>query len=363
MDGRPTVLMIGPLPPPTGGQAVLVSNLMHSSLTARFRFVVMNVAHESPGLVVRSALTAAFACRLFLLLVCRPAIKLLHVHTSAGTAFFEKSLFVALGKCFGKKVILHIHGGRFRNFWNEAGSHRKRFISRLLGLNDAIVVLGNSWSAFYENEVKCRCPIVVVPNAVAVKHIEFQARSANEVTLLYVGQLRREKGLLDLAAALVRVSTSSSRKLRLEIMGQGDTRESERLVRAAYVESGLTNVDFLGSLAGDEKWRHFSSADVFVLPSHNEDMPISILEAMAIGLPVIAADVGAVSEMVDDAVTGYLIKPHNVPELADRIQALAENPQLRAAMGAAGSRKSRELFSFERYEKRIERLYLALLER
>lgn len=352
--------MIGPLPPPFGGQSILISNILESGLANRFRYVVMNVAHDSPGAAKRTVLAMAFASRLLFLLISNPAIRLLHIHSSAGIAFFEKSLFAAIGKLFGKKVILHIHGGRFRRFWDEAGAWKIKLIRGLLNLNDALIVLGQPWQTFYEDEVKCRCKVAVLANAINVKHIGPLVRE-DAVTFLYVGHLKREKGLLDLLEALRSMPESSRQSIRLKLMGGGDTQENEKLVKAAYSEANLPCIEFLGPLSGEEKWRQFGSADVFVLPSHSEDMPITILEAMALGLAVLSTDVGGIPSMVQDGVNGFLVKPHDPAELASKMQLLAGNPDLRITMGQASKKTHEENYSFEKYEIEIESLYRAVL--
>lgn len=359
-DKRPVILMIGPLPPPLGGQSILVSNILDSGLASRFRYVVMNVSHDTPGAAKRAALAVVFASRLFFILITNPAIRLLHIHTSAGIAFFEKSLFAAIGKLFGKRVILHIHGGKFRSFWGDASGRKKNLIRSLLNLNDALIVLGEAWKTFYEDEVKCRCKVAVLANAIKVKRVA-QPAGADVVTFLYVGHLKREKGVLDLLEALLAMPESFRQSIHLKLMGGGDTQENEKIVRSAYAEAGLSCVEFLGPLSGDEKWRQFSSADVFVLPSHSEDMPITILEAMGLGLPVISTDVGGISSMVQDGVHGYLVKPHDVAGLVGRMQLLAEKPNLRKAMGLASKQKHAESYSFEKYELGMEGLYREVL--
>jgi len=351
--------MIGPLPPPYGGQSVLVTNLLQSRLGERFRYVVMNVAHESTG-VARASRAVRFAFQLLMRLAFHPSIEVVHIHTSAGLAFLEKSAFVALSQLFGKRVLLHIHGGRFRSIWSDAGFFKKRMIRRLLQLNDALIVLGTGWQSFYRDEVGCDCTISVLPNAVKVRFLQ-SPRVPDVVTLLYAGQLRPEKGLLELAEAMRQLCAHPGQMLYLKMMGKGDTPRNEYEVRKAFAR--VQNVEFLGTLAGDEKWRQFGSADIFVLPSHTEDMPVSILEAMGVGLPVIATEVGSIPEAIDHGVSGFLVKPHDVRGLADAIRLLAENRQLRVNMGAAGSRKAKELFSFERYVDRLEQLYVAVLEK
>src|SRR5689334_7229370 len=111
--------MIGPLPPPIGGQSVLVSNLLAGAIADRFRYLVLDVGHESSG-VARFAHSALFFTRLCGLLLLHPSIAVVHIHTSAGRAFFEKSGFVAVAKVFRKRVLLHVHGGRFRAVWQDA---------------------------------------------------------------------------------------------------------------------------------------------------------------------------------------------------------------------------------------------------
>lgn len=357
---RPTILMIGPLPPPYGGQSVLVSNLLQSKLCERFQFAILNVAHESKG-VARAARAVVFAFQLLMRLAFQPSIGLVHIHTSAGIAFLEKSAFAALSRLFRKRVLLHIHGGRFRNVWSNASAFKKRIIRRLLRFNDGLIVLGKGWQSFYRDEVGCDCTIAVLPNAVLVPIVQ-STRASDVVTLLYAGQIRPEKGLLDLAEAMQQLYTQSSQVLQLRMMGKGDTARSERIVKEVFATAGLPNIAFLGTLVGEEKWRQFSSADIFVLPSHTEDMPVSILEAMAAGLPVIATEVGSIPEVIDHGVSGFLVKPHDPAGLAGAIRLLAEDQRLRASMGAAGRRKSNEEFSFERYVDRLELLYLTLLE-
>jgi len=358
-ERRPTILMIGPLPPPIGGQSVLVSNLLAGAIADRFRYLVLDVAHESSGLarIVRSA---RFLTRLCALLLLHPSIAVVHIHTSAGRALFEKSAFVAVAKVFRKRILLHVHGGRFRAVWQNASRAKQRLIRRLLDQCDAIAVLGPGWTSFYREEVGCSCRIAVLPHAVRAPTVRVE-RDARSVTLLYAGQLRREKGLIDLAHAMRLAGEGCTRELRLRIMGTGDTAESETAVRRAFVDMPV-RVDFLGALSGESKWREFARADVFVLPSHSEDMPLSILEAMAVGLPVITTRVGSISEAIDHGVEGLLVDPHDETALAQAISELAIDEARRISMGAAARRKSAQHFSFERYEAELETLYRSLLE-
>lgn len=104
-----------------------------------------------------------------------------------------------------------------------------------------------------------------------------------------------------------------------------------------------------------------SKFDIFVLPSRGEGLPLSILEAMFAELPVVATDVGSVSEAVDDGVTGILVPPDDARALGDALRTLAVNPELRKRMGDAGRRKAVTAFSTSAMASAYEDLYQAIL--
>ncbi len=100
-----------------------------------------------------------------------------------------------------------------------------------------------------------------------------------------------------------------------------------------------------------------ASSDLLILPSDNECLPLTILEAMATGLPVVATDVGGVSEEVEDGVTGYLIPPHDTDALAEAMIRVLRSPDRGAKMGEAGRRKVESEFSIEACIGSVVRLY------
>jgi len=356
-----TVLLVGPIPPPYGGQSVLVKSILESNLSNKFEMIVLNVAHDRPDPFKRAALTIFFLVRLLVLLVSVHRIKLMHIHTSAGTAFYEKNLFSIIGKLFRKKVILHIHGGRFKHFWKKSWILNKYLIKKALDINDSVIVLSQEWKSFFECYVQCRTKIIALPNAIKCGNYGFVKPEAAAVTFLFVGHLKREKGLLDLLEALRILQRTKNLHIKVKLMGVGDTSKNERKIRAAFAEVDMTCVEFLGLLYGEEKWCQFMSADVFILPSHSEDMPISILEAMFCGLPIISTCVGAIPEIIGEGINGFLIKPHDIHALAETMKLVAEEKGLREEIGAANKKKYDDFFSFKSYEKKLEKIYLGVL--
>jgi glycosyltransferase involved in cell wall biosynthesis len=107
----------------------------------------------------------------------------------------------------------------------------------------------------------------------------------------------------------------------------------------------------------------FAAFDVFVLPSGNEGTPVTAIEALASGCPVVATRVGGVPDVVTDGEDGFLVEPGDVEELAARLAQLANDPDLRGRMGAAGRERMRSRYAVDRLIDDIDRLYRDLLER
>jgi glycosyltransferase involved in cell wall biosynthesis len=107
----------------------------------------------------------------------------------------------------------------------------------------------------------------------------------------------------------------------------------------------------------------FAAFDVFVLPSGNEGTPVTAIEALASGCPVVATRVGGLPDVVGDGVDGFLVEPGAVDELASRLGELARNPELRARMGAAGRERMQTRYAVDRLIDDVDRLYRELLKK
>ncbi len=143
------------------------------------------------------------------------------------------------------------------------------------------------------------------------------------------------------------------------MVGDGPDRETvERRARElGIVRSSL----FLGYQ--DDVAPYYAAFDALILPSANEGTPVSAIEALAGGRPVVATDVGGVPDVVRDGVDGFLVAPGDVDAMADRLARLAADADLRRRMGEAGSASVRERYSVERLLDDVDRLYRSLLAR
>lgn len=171
-----------------------------------------------------------------------------------------------------------------------------------------------------------------------------------------VAGLRRQKRLdlwLEAAAAL----GGAGREVRFLLVGDGPERaELEALARRL----GLGEVSFAGLQADVRPF--LAAMDLFMISSDSEGLPLALLEAMAMELPVVATAVGGIPEVLREGVTGYLAPPAEPGRLAAAARPLLEDRRLRERMGRAGRRRVEARFSATASARALERLYLRVLE-
>lgn len=174
-----------------------------------------------------------------------------------------------------------------------------------------------------------------------------------------VGWVGRMTGVKDTDAVLEIVRTTRERGIDAVLCMVGDGPDRQRLEQVAHDLGIARSTYFVGyqtDVAG-----YYRLFDAFVLPSVNEGTPVSAIEALASGTPVVATRVGGVPDVVTDGVDGFLVPPRNTEAAADRLAELARDPELRARFGDAGRASMRERYSVERLVDDVDRLYRELL--
>ncbi|GAX37570.1 glycosyltransferase family 4 protein [Nodularia sp. NIES-3585] len=154
--------------------------------------------------------------------------------------------------------------------------------------------------------------------------------------LLYVGRLAVVKGLPILLESLVTLKRSHP-DIVLTVVGDGpDRQELQQMTDQLELSA---NVKFVGYQSQTEVRQYMQQTDVFVMSSFAEGVPVVLMEAMAAGVPVVATQIAGVSELVEDGVSGYLVPPGDPNCLANRIEKLLTDHQLRILFGTAGRAK------------------------
>jgi glycosyltransferase involved in cell wall biosynthesis len=165
---------------------------------------------------------------------------------------------------------------------------------------------------------------------------------------LYLGRLIREKGLVTLAEAQRRSG------LRVVVAGTGPLE--------GLLSRGYPQLEMLGHLSGDELRTVIERAAFIVVPSINqENCPMSVLEAMAMGKPVVASRIGGIPELVSDGETGLLFEPGDADDLCIKMQAVASDLALRTRMGHAGRLRVETEFSLDSHNERLLEIYESVM--
>ena len=233
---------------------------------------------------------------------------------------------------------------------------------------DRIVCVSNQVAAFAEDQIGIPSEkVVVIPNGVDQASFiglpeKIQAKRDlgfpfNKTLIGSVGRLDPVKGYLQLIEAFAALDPEK-RDLHLALIGDGPQRdELEELCRSLGISGCVT---FTGYQTGIPSY--MAALDIFTLSSHFEGLPNAVLEAMAAGLPVVATAAGGIPDAVLDGETGLLVPPNQPKQLAEALDRMICNPELRARYGQAGRERVQAHFSVEHMVAETERLYTLLLK-
>lgn len=316
------------------------------------RWNVHLVSTHVEGSLFRRLKRAAIAFFHVFILTVTGRIALLHCHVAMYGSFWRKLLFAIFVQFFGVPVILHLHSGRTKVFYNSLPAFAKRLVSQQLTAATAVLVLSESWRLFVL-EVAPKARVIVLPNYVEMPEYNKIPNSGDKVNVLFLGLVGENKGIYDLltafAAAVINVP-----QLCLCVGGNGEVEKA----RAFALELGLdTHVKFLEWVDGDAKNDLLHHTDIFVLPSYNEGLPVSVLEAMSWGIPVITTPVGGIPELIEDRVNGFLVAPGDTLMLQHLLEQLGRDQAVCHRVGLAGRMRVQKQYSKEVVLPKLEALY------
>lgn len=199
---------------------------------------------------------------------------------------------------------------------------------------------------------------ICVHNGVNIKEFQYRTRRENNILrFLFVGRLEEQKGLIYLIKAIELLKNRND----FEIMIVGNGSESNYLYKAVIKSELEEKVKFRGNVDDKTLKEYYVESDVFILPSLWEGMPLTLMEAAAARLPILASNVGGISSFFTHEENALLIGPRNVEELVINIQRLIENKELREKLGN-NARKLAERYSWETTAKALDEIYFDVLK-
>ncbi len=262
-------------------------------------------------------------------------------------------------KLTGKKLIITAHGSDIYTIPKQG--FFKKMLIEIISHSDSIITVSNENKKRLINLGLKEDFITVIPNGVYLSMIKPKSPSKMKSygsTLIWIGRMVEVKGLEYLLKATKRIIDIYPES-QLMLVGDGPLKNSlENFARILAIDKNIT---FVGAIANEEIPKYLEQADIFVITSLSEGFPTVIPEAMAAGKPIIASDVGGISDAVKDGINGFLVKPRDVEQLAEKISYLILHPEERITMGNENRKSAEENYTWENIAKNTLKIYRKIL--
>ncbi|WP_242216868.1 glycosyltransferase family 4 protein [Bacillus cereus group sp. BfR-BA-01380] len=306
------VIMIGSHLRVTGGITRVVKNYMQAGLGKKVNLEYLPTYYGFNHFVNIMYFIIQYIKLFIKINVLNQKYDVAHIHMSYRGSFIRKRYIIQLlnNKCI--PIVLHMHGSQFKDFYNESDDNRKKQIIDTLNKVTVILALGEQWKEYYESI--CTTKVVSLDNAVFPK--EINGSLDDKIYITTMGVLSQRKGTYDLIEVGAKLKGKIDSKYKFVLAGDGEIEKVKKRIN----DLGLNDLFIVpGWISDDKKIEEiYRKSIIYVLPSYNEGMPMSILEAMSYGLPIISTSVGSIPSVVEKE-NGFIIKPGDINELKNKI--------------------------------------------
>ncbi len=282
-----------------------------------------------------------------------------------GKGFLRDFFFALAIKRLKVKQAYHLHNRGIRK------RHHRYVYIRLISkiFNDSLII--HVSRTMLDEEIRpldlLNARMSSLPNAVPLIRSVQPIRDHNNIRILFVSNLFPAKGIYN----IIRIFKPLAEKYKnIELCILGDFMRKRHKIRFYRLlkSAGLIDRVYLpGAKYGKEKWEEYRKADIFLFPSGfaQECMPLVILEAMQFALPVVASDIGAISDMIKHKTNGFLLKPDDIRMFAESLELLINDKKMREEMGRIGRELFLGNFTLNIFEERLRKIvqdYLSINE-
>jgi len=347
------VLMLGPALEVMGGITSVTQTWLASKALQDVE--VIHVGTVGEGRRSRKAIQMVQAQGAFLQALGKKP-DLVHIHVANWLSFLRKVWYFQQARAARLPVVLHIHGDHFADFHDKSEASAA-LVRHAFERSALVLALSERARRSFDEWTGGRARTEVLYNPVLLDGVGTGRPLAEPPVILFMGLVGDRKGVFDLVAVIPEILAAAP-GTRFVFGGNGEVDRLRAAIAAAGVEGSC---EVLGWVAGAAKVRAFERASIYCLPSYSEGLPVSVLEAMAAGLPVVSTAIAGTPEAVRDGESGFLITPGDRAALAERLCCLASDASLRASMGQAGRALAEARFGSEAIAGRLRKLWESAL--
>jgi len=285
---------------------------------------------------------------MFLALFLVPQYKIIHFHTTPGNSIRVQLLIFLYARLWRRRIILHLHVGN--QLQNSADDKVFAWCCRRA---DAIITLGNVWKQYIPIDDMSRIHVIYNP-APPVSNPK-----TPEKYFLFAAYLDIVYKAYDTLIKGWAIVTRTHPDWKLVICGAGEVDNLMRYVREEGVED---SIDFRGWIDGEYKQQVFAHAYGYIMTSVLEGLPMSILESLARGVPVITTPVGNLPELLVNEQNALIFDFNDAQGMADCVNRLIEDNSLRQALVAEGQQLVQKKLTEQSFARGVDELYKLLLK-
>lgn len=345
------IMIVGMALNGTGGLVAVAKTQLAGGISARWDVEYVSTYRGGDGPLTQITITSKALWQINSLLRKR-CIRLMHIHGASRGSFWRKSMVCALARLYRVPYVFQLHSGEFPIFYDqECGRLAKAWVRKTLRGSAAVIALTEQWKHSL-GMIEPLAQIEVIPNPVSVPQ-QIPEKRAVATTVLYLGRLSEKKGVFDLIRAVPSVIAKVP-DARFVVAGDEGIDAVRQLAKELGVDS---RVETPGWIDGVDKEKAFAQADVLVLPSYFEGLPVCILEAMANGVPIVTTDVGGIPDVVSHDQSALMTQPGDVAGLSLALIELLTNRERRERLRAQAFSDAGRFFSIETIDRKLESTY------
>lgn len=346
---KKTVCLLGTSSESKGGIGTVVRAFEDTISVEGYSFVHV-VTHEDKS-SFQKVVIAISSYLHFVDMLKQKKFDLIHIHSAFGASFDRSKHFIRAAKKANIPVINHIHADSWESFYEKASEKKRKEIQEVYAQCDLLIALSPEWKSIITDSIP-GVEVVILENCTPIYEPSFKPQR-DKKTILFMSRLEKIKGC-DILPEIIRRTCEAIPEAKFIICGEGSERKKLQDSCLEYCKSG--NVCFPGWIDDEKKVELLKNASILLLPSYGEGMPMCILEAMGLGLPVVASEVGGIPQLIDNGTSGFMCTPGCPDGYSSSIVSLLSNVDLYESI-SFGSKEVARKHSIPEYEYRLKMIY------